>query len=71
MSPEELIKRLFAHPEQVNLPPPTPREVVAKHSALTRRLVVPSRHDLEARMRQTSSHRCSLSGDLGQYRQPV
>jgi pimeloyl-ACP methyl ester carboxylesterase len=50
MSPEELVKRLFAHPERVNLPPPTAPEVVAKQNALTRRLVTPSREELEARM---------------------
>jgi pimeloyl-ACP methyl ester carboxylesterase len=50
MSQEELFKRLFAHPEQVNLPPPTPPEVVAKQSAFTRRLTTPSRDELEARM---------------------
>ena len=43
LSPEERVKRLFAHPERVTLPPPTPPEVLAKQSALTRRLVAP--HD--------------------------
>jgi pimeloyl-ACP methyl ester carboxylesterase len=50
MSPEERIKRLFAHPERVNLPPPTAPDVLAKQGALTRRLVTPTREELEARM---------------------
>jgi pimeloyl-ACP methyl ester carboxylesterase len=50
MSPDELIKRLFAHPERVNLPPRASPEVLAKQGALTRRLVAPSRDELEARM---------------------
>jgi pimeloyl-ACP methyl ester carboxylesterase len=48
MSPEERIKRLFAHPERVNLPAPSAPEVMAKQNALTRRLVTPSRDELEA-----------------------
>jgi pimeloyl-ACP methyl ester carboxylesterase len=39
LSPEERIKRLFAHPERVSLPPPASAEVVAKQSAFTRRLL--------------------------------
>jgi pimeloyl-ACP methyl ester carboxylesterase len=50
MSPEERIRRLFAHPERIDLPPPTSPEVMAKQGALTRRLVAPSRDELEARM---------------------
>jgi pimeloyl-ACP methyl ester carboxylesterase len=50
MSPEERIKRLFAHPERVDLPPPLPPEIVAKQGAFARRLRVPSRDELEARM---------------------
>lgn len=50
MSPEERLKRLFAHPERVNLPPPASAEVAAKQYALTRRLQAPNRDELEARM---------------------
>ncbi len=50
ISPEERLKRLFAHPERVTLPPPTPPDIVAKQNAFTRRLVVPSRDELEAQM---------------------
>ena len=50
MTQEELVRRLFAHPERVDLPPPTPPDIVAKHAAFTRRLVIPSREQLEARM---------------------
>ena len=50
LSPEERTKRLFAHPERVDLPPPLPPEVRAKQNAFTRRLTTPSRDELEARM---------------------
>jgi pimeloyl-ACP methyl ester carboxylesterase len=50
LSPEERIKRLFAHPERVNLPPPAPAEIQAKQYAFARRLQAPSRQELEARM---------------------
>jgi pimeloyl-ACP methyl ester carboxylesterase len=50
ISPEERLKRLFAHPERVNLPPPLSPEVQTKQNAFTRRLVVPSPDELEARM---------------------
>lgn len=50
LSPEERVKRLFAHPERVHLPPPTPPEVLAKQNTLTRRLAAPTREELEARM---------------------
>jgi pimeloyl-ACP methyl ester carboxylesterase len=50
ISPEERVKRLFAHPERVALPPAPSAEVLAKQRALTRRLVAPSRDVLEARM---------------------
>jgi pimeloyl-ACP methyl ester carboxylesterase len=50
MSEEELARRLFAHPQRVNLPPPASAEVRAKQYAFTRRLQVPSRDELEARM---------------------
>jgi pimeloyl-ACP methyl ester carboxylesterase len=47
MSQEELVKRLFAHPERVNLPAPLSPEVTAKQNALTRRLTTPRRDELE------------------------
>jgi pimeloyl-ACP methyl ester carboxylesterase len=50
MTPQERVKRLFAHPERVNLPPPLSAEVLAKQNAFTRRLASPSRDELEARM---------------------
>jgi pimeloyl-ACP methyl ester carboxylesterase len=50
LSPAERVKRLFAHPERVNLPPPASPDVIAKQNALTRRLSTPSRDELEARM---------------------
>jgi pimeloyl-ACP methyl ester carboxylesterase len=50
ISPEERIKRLFAHPEQVDLPTPASPEVLARQGALTRRLAAPGRAELEARM---------------------
>jgi pimeloyl-ACP methyl ester carboxylesterase len=50
LTPEERIKRLFAHPERVNLPAPLSPDVVAKQGALTGRLATPSRAELEARM---------------------
>ncbi len=50
MSPEERVRRLFAHPERVNLPPPASAETLAKQNAFTRRLVAPAREELEARM---------------------
>jgi pimeloyl-ACP methyl ester carboxylesterase len=51
LSPEDRLKRLFAHPERVNLPTPSSPEIVAKQNAFTRRLVTPGRDELEARMR--------------------
>lgn len=48
--PEERLRRLFAHPERINLPPPQSPEVIAKQQALTSRLVAPGRAELEARM---------------------
>jgi pimeloyl-ACP methyl ester carboxylesterase len=50
LSPEERFKRLFAHPERVDLPPVLSPEVVAKQNTFTRRIVAPSRDELEARM---------------------
>ncbi len=50
MSPAELARRLFAHPERVNMPPAISAEVRAKQGALTRRLLTLSREELEARM---------------------
>lgn len=50
LSLEERLRRLFAHPERVNLPPPVSPEVLAKQNALTGRLAVPSREALEAGM---------------------
>jgi 4,5:9,10-diseco-3-hydroxy-5,9,17-trioxoandrosta-1(10),2-diene-4-oate hydrolase len=50
ISPAELNRRLFAHPERVDLPAPVSAEVRAKQGALTRRLVTLSRSELEARM---------------------
>lgn len=50
LSPEERVKRLFAHPERLKLPPPLPADVVAKQNAFTRRLAAPSRDELDARM---------------------
>jgi len=50
MSPEELVKRLFAHPERVNLPSPAPADVLAKQARLTRRLIGPGHEELEIRM---------------------
>jgi pimeloyl-ACP methyl ester carboxylesterase len=50
LSPEERVQRLFAHPERVNLPPPTPAAILAKQNALTARLSSPGRDELERRM---------------------
>jgi pimeloyl-ACP methyl ester carboxylesterase len=50
ISPEERVKRLFAHPERVNLPAPASAEVMARQNSLTMRLAAPSRDELEARM---------------------
>lgn len=50
LSAEERVKRLFAHPERVDLPPALSPEVMAKQNTFTRRLTTPSRDELEARM---------------------
>jgi len=50
LSPEDRLKRLFAHPERVKLPPPPSPEVLAKQNAFTGRLVSPPRAELEVRM---------------------
>ncbi len=43
VEPEEAAKLLYAHPERQPRSPPPPRELVAKHAALTTRLLGPPR----------------------------
>lgn len=51
VAPEEAAKLLFAHPERQPKAPPPPRELVAKHAALTSRLLGPGRDvPFEARL---------------------
>jgi pimeloyl-ACP methyl ester carboxylesterase len=51
VAPEEAAKLLYAHPERQPKTPPPPREIVAKHAALTSRLLGPGRDTpFEARL---------------------
>jgi len=51
VTPEEAAKLLYAHPERQPKTPPPPRELVAKHAALTSRLLGPPRDGpFEARL---------------------
>ena len=51
VSPEEAARLLYAHPERQPAAPPPPRELVAKHAALTNRLLGPPRDaPFEARL---------------------
>jgi len=64
-SPEEMARRLFAHPERVPPMPPQDPEVRAKVARLTQRLRGPDRDaDLEGRLRELATPTLVLFGTL-------
>ena len=64
-SPEEMARRLFAHPERVAPMPPQDPEVRAKVARLTQRLRGPDRDaDLESRLRELATPTLVLFGTL-------
>jgi pimeloyl-ACP methyl ester carboxylesterase len=64
-SPEEMARRLYAHPERVALPPPPDPAVRAKQARLVARLRGPDRDpDLEARLRDLAIPTLVLFGTV-------
>jgi pimeloyl-ACP methyl ester carboxylesterase len=63
--PEEMARRLYAHPERMPALPPADPAVQAKQQALTGRMRGPDRDaELEARMRQLATPTLVLFGTL-------
>jgi pimeloyl-ACP methyl ester carboxylesterase len=70
-SPEEMARRLYAHPERVMLPPPLDPAVRAKQARLVARLRGPDRDpDLEARLSSLAIPTLVLFGTLDQVIPP-
>jgi pimeloyl-ACP methyl ester carboxylesterase len=71
VAPEEGAKLLYAHPERRPKAPPPPRELVAKHAALTTRLLGPPRDArFEARLAEISVPVLALFGTVDRVTPP-
>ncbi|HUK61181.1 MAG TPA: alpha/beta hydrolase [Stellaceae bacterium] len=71
VSPEEGARLLYAHPERQPKAPPPPPELVAKHAALTSRLLGPPRDaPFEARLRQLPHSVLALFGTADKVTPP-
>lgn len=71
VTPEEAAKLLYAHPERQPKSPPPPRELVAKHAALTSRLLGPARDSaFEARLAELPHPVLALFGTADRVTPP-